>query len=534
MTDTIESAGAYWPADTSVALHEVPLGTVLARHAEAVPDRHAVVAWLADPSGETEGEFRTWTYGELYAAAVAVARGLLEDAEPGDRIALWGPNCGEWVIVDYAIALAGLTLVPLNPVLTDPEAKDLIERSGAVAVIAVPEYRGRRPLERAREFVGSAPALRRVVALDRVVEELGSSRSSDLPTVSPYGPYLIQYTSGTTGKPKGALLNQHAALNTGALLLPLLGVTEPGVWLNPLPLHHVGASVCMLFGVLASGGTIVLCPNFDPGTMLALLEKCRAKVLGAVPTILIAMLEHPDFARRDLSALEVVQIGGSTVAPALIRRAEEALGARIVNAYGQSEAPSAVQTRLEDPDEVKALTIGRPGLHREAKIVRPGTVETALHGEAGELWIRSPLRMMEYFADKAHTDATIDSDGWLRTGDLCSMDADGVITIRGRLRDVVIRGGENIYPAEVEDVLLRHPAVADVAVVGAPSERWGEEVAAFVRFRPGMEADWAELEAHAAASLARFKVPRVWRAVEDFPLTPAGKVQKYRLREWLG
>ncbi|MFF0499875.1 class I adenylate-forming enzyme family protein [Nocardia aobensis] len=534
MTDTIESAGAYWPADTSVALHEVPIGTVLARHAEAVPDRHAVVEWLADPSGETEGEFRTWTYGELYAAAVAVARGLLEDAEPGDRIALWGPNCGEWVIVDYAVALAGLTLVPLNPVLTDPEAKDLIERSGAVAVIAVPEYRGRRPLERAREFVGSAPALRRVVALDRVAEELGSSASTDLPTVSPYGPYLIQYTSGTTGKPKGALLNQHAALNTGALLLPLLGVTEPGVWLNPLPLHHVGASVCMLFGVLASGGTIVLCPNFDPGTMLALLEKCRAKVLGAVPTILIAMLEHPDFARRDLSALEVVQIGGSTVAPALIRRAEEALGARIVNAYGQSEAPSAVQTRLADPDEVKALTIGRPGLHREAKIVRPGTVETALHGEAGELWIRSPLRMMEYFADKAHTDATIDSDGWLRTGDLCSMDADGVITIRGRLRDVVIRGGENIYPAEVEDVLLRHPAVADVAVVGAPSERWGEEVAAFVRFRPGMEADWAELEAHAAASLARFKVPRIWRAVEDFPLTPAGKIQKYRLRESLG
>jgi fatty-acyl-CoA synthase len=192
-----------------------------------------------------------------------------------------------------------------------------------------------------------------------------------------------------------------------------------------------------------------------------------------------------------------------------------------------------VQTRLDDSDDVKALTIGRAGLHREARIVRPGSPETADLDEPGELCLRSPLTMAEYFDDPERTAETLDGDGWLHTGDLCSMDAAGNLTIHGRLRDLIIRGGENIYPAEVEEVLIRHPAVADVAVVGSPDERWGEQVAAFVRVRPGMDVEWAELEEFARESLAGFKVPRIWRAVDEFPLTASGKIQKFRLKEAL-
>lgn len=256
--------------------------------------------------------------------------------------------------------------------------------------------------------------------------------------------------------------------------------------------------------------------------------------MGAVPTMVHALLDHPRFVDRDVSALRLLQIGGSTVAPALVRRAEEAFGARIVNAYGQSEAPCAAQTRLGDSDEVKALTIGRPGQHREARIVRPGTAVTAPFGEPGELMIRSPLTMTGYLGDPDQTAAAFDADGWLHTGDLCVMAPDGNISMLGRIRDVIIRGGENVYPSEVENVLLSHPAISDVAVLGVPDERWGEQVGAAVRFHQGPRPSWTDLDAYARKSLASFKIPRAWRSVEVFPTTASGKVQKFRLRDAFG
>jgi fatty-acyl-CoA synthase len=522
---------AIWPADTSVPLSEEDIGTALAKQAARTPDRAAVVEWVPDDSADAHGGIlRSTTYGELHEAASRVARWLLADAEPGERIGVWAANSTEWVVLEYATALSGLVLVPINPALTEREADDLLLRSGCVAVLAGAPFRGRDLLTSARTLAGRRPGLRRAVSLPDVLDGLDPDPRTPLPAPSPHAPFLIQYTSGTTGSPKGAVLTQHAALNVGTTTVPLMGLDDAAVWVSPLPLHHVGASVCGIFPALASAGTFVTVPSFDPAVVLHLVERCRAAVLGAVPTVLLAMLELPDLARTDVSSLRVVQIGGSTVAPSLIRRAETAFGARVVNAYGQSEAPSAAQTRLDDSADVKALTIGRPGLHREARIVRPGTGRTAAFDEPGELCLRSPLTTTGYFDDPARTAETVDRDGWLHTGDLCAMDAAGNLTIHGRLRDVVIRGGENIYPAEVEDVLLRHPAVADVAVVGAPDERWGEQVAAFVRFRPGAAADWAGLEAHARSALAGFKVPRIWRAVEEFPLTASGKVQKFRLR----
>jgi fatty-acyl-CoA synthase len=524
---------SWWPADASHPLSAEPIGAVLERQAAMTPERAAVAEWLPEPGHPDGGALRAATYRELLADAQAAARGLLAFAEPGDRVGLWAANSLEWIVIEFAAALAGLVLVPLNPALTAHEASDLVRRSRCIAVLASEEFRGRRLLAEAREMTGTLPDLRAVIALPGWRDELPDDDSVRLPEPGPDSPFLIQYTSGTTGKPKGAVLTQRAALNVGVLTRPLLELGDAAVWCNPMPMHHVGGSVCVLFTVLASGGTMVVTSGFDPGMMLALLERTHATAMGAVPTMIVAMLDHPDFPRRDLSALSVVQIGGSTVAPSLIRRAEDAFGARIINSYGQSEAPSSVQSRPGDSDEAKALTIGRPGLHREARIIDPGSGATVPVGVTGELCIRSPLTMSGHLDDPGQTAATLDAEGWLHTGDLCSMDPAGQITIRGRLREVIIRGGENIYPAEVEDVLLRHPAVADVAVVGAADERWGEQVAAFVRFRPGAHADWDELEGYARASLAGFKVPRLWRDIEDFPTTASGKIQKFRLREML-
>jgi fatty-acyl-CoA synthase len=513
---------AHWPADTEYPLATGSVGAMLRRLAEIVGERPAVIERSSDA-------LVSMSYADLFAAAERAARGLLSVADPGERIGIWAPNSTAWVVVEYAAALAGLVLVPLNPALTDSEVTDLLDRSACVALFTVAEYRGQQLLQRAAAVVG--PAVRRTYDLATCHTQWDPSPTATLPDVSSDWPLLIQYTSGTTGAPKGAVLTHRAALNVGVLTGPLLDLEDAPVWCNPMPLHHVGGSVCVLLTVLAHAGTVVLMTSFDAGEVLEMLERTHANVLGAVPTMLLALLDHPTFGTRDLTALTLLQTGGSTVAPALIRRVEAALGARVVNAYGQSEAPSSAQTRLTDSDDVKALTIGRPGLHREARIVRPGTGETAPFGEPGELVLRSPLTMTAYLDDPDQTAATLDDDGWLHTGDLCSMAPDGVITIAGRIRDVIIRGGENIYPPEVENVLLAHPAISDVAVLGIPDERWGELVGAAVRFRPGPQPSWAELEAYARDALAGFKVPRIWRAVEHFPTTASGKIQKFRLVE---
>ncbi|WP_428338912.1 class I adenylate-forming enzyme family protein [Mycobacterium sp.] len=512
---------AYWPADTSVPLCDDTVGTVLRHNAVQAPDRAAVIEWLA-----ADGRYRFMSYSELARAAGAGAAILLAVAEPGERVAVWSPNSTEWVVVEYAAALAGLVLVPLNPSLTDAEVCDLLSRSGCVAILSVAEFRGQRLLDRAAAL--AIPQLRRI--FDLAAWRAGDIPARGLPHVSPEAAFLVQYTSGTTGAPKGAVLSHRVAMNVGTLSVPLLGLPEGAIWCHPLPLHHVGGSVCVLLTVLAQTGTIVLMPGFEAAAVLDALVATRATAVGVVPTVLLALLEHADAADTDLSALQLMTIGGAAVAPSLIRRAERTFGARVVNTYGQSEAPWIAQTRLDDPDEVKALTIGRAGLHREVRIVASGTAETVGCGVVGELAVRSPVMMTGYLDDPEQTAAAFDGDGFLHTGDLCSM-ADGVISFHGRCREVIIRGGENVYPTEVEKVLVSHPAVGDAAVLGVPDERWGEQVAAAVRFRDQDPPNWGELEAWARESLAGYKVPRVWRAVEEFPTTASGKVQKYILRE---
>ncbi|WP_239374715.1 class I adenylate-forming enzyme family protein [Frankia sp. Cj5] len=514
---------AHWPADTGVALCEMPVGDWLRQVADRHPDRPAL-RWQDDHG------IATVTYAELVDRAAAVAAGLLGVVAPGDRVALWAPNCPDWVVVQCAGALAGTVLVPINTSLRDEEVSHELRQSGARLIIAAAEHRGSPLRERARALADELPGRPvRVVALEELARAL-PPRPGPLPAVSPLAPFLIQYTSGTTGRPKGAVLSHFAVLNTGRIAGRVFA--GPLVWCSGLPLHHVGGSVSGVLMTFASAGTMVLSPGFEPARTLSLIERARVTALGAVPTMLYDLLAYPGLARYDISSLQVIQTGGTTVPPALIRRTEAVLGCRVVISYGQSEAPNATACLPSDSDLVKAETLGRALPRREVRIIRPGTEGTTADlGEHGELWIRSPLNMSGYHDDPEATSRTLDAEGWLHTGDLCAMDAAGILRIHGRIRDVIIRGGENIYPREVEEALLDHPGVVDAAVVGAPDERLGEVPVAFVVPAAGSATTADELAAFARSRLAYFKVPVDWHVVDDLPRTASGKVRKFLLRE---
>ncbi|HZQ58168.1 MAG TPA: AMP-binding protein [Acidimicrobiales bacterium] len=506
------AGGAWWHDDGRHTLDTRPVGRVLEDRATTRAD-HPALVW---GSG---GALESLTYASLFERALGLAARLarLVGRAP---VAVAASASVDWVVLEYAAALAGTPLVPVNPALTDEEIDHILRASGAAAVLADLTYRGApllarlpgaHPLARWRDLPGRAP----------------------LPAVSADDPFLVQFTSGTTGRPKGAVLSHRAAYNCARLSFTAMGGRDDDIWLNVMPMHHVGGSVSVALAVLSAGATLVVVPAFEPGDVLDLLARARATVIGTVPTMQLAMLEHPRFATTDLSALRIVQTGGSVVPTALIRRAEAAFGAVIVNAYGQSESPNAIQTSPDDDDRTKAETIGRPNPRRDARIVRDDG-STAAFGEPGELWMRSPLVMDAYVGVPPDVAAqTLGPDGWLRTGDVCAMDDRGTVTVLGRVRDVIIRGGENIYPAEVEGVLMRHAGISDIAVVAVADARWGEVPVACYRPAPGAAVDPADLERFGREHLASFKVPRRWVAMPALPLTASGKVKKHELRAML-
>ena len=523
---------SHWIPDGSgpALLADATIGSRLREVAAAVPDRVALVEGVRGEEG------RRWTYAELLSAAERCARGLLSRFEPGERVGVWAHNLPEWVLLEYGAGLAGITLVTINPSFQPAEAAYVLGQSRAAGVFLVPEVRGNPLAAHAQVIRGDLPELRDILRLDQLDELVSGPAvddSIDLPEVHADDPVQIQYTSGTTGFPKGAVLRHGSVLNNAMLWADRVGIPDGAVWVSPMPLFHTGGCVMGVLGALDRHATLVLMPMFESGLFLELIERERAWFAAAVPTMLIAAMDHPDASVRDLSSWRSTVSGGAQVPEALVRRIEQTLGVDFTIVYGQTEcSPVLTNTLPSDNAEDKGLTVGPPLPHTEVRIVDPATLETVPLDTPGELWARGYFTMLGYFDKPEETAETLLADGWLRTGDLATMYGRGYCRIVGRLKDMIIRGGENLFPAEIEEVLYRHPGVAEVAVVGLPDEKWGEIVAAFIRAGdPASPPHVADLRSHLRAELSPQKTPTKWYAVTDFPLTGSGKIQKFAIRE---
>ena len=523
---------SYYPADTSPALWEMTTGDALRRGADRAGDMCALVEVSPDNAPSLSGAATTdrrWTYRELLADAEACARWLLTRFAPGDHICLWAPNVPEWIIVQYGAALAGLVLVTANPSLRIEELGHVVGHSNAKALIHAAEFRGTDMDAIAR---AAAPALDRI-GIEEVTSAITHYRSgAPLPGVSPHSPAQMQFTSGTTGRPKGALLAHRALVTNAAFVAARIGQSGDTV-VTPMPLFHTAGSVLNALGAVTSLSTLVLPVMFDPVQMLRTIEREKATVTSGVPTMLSAMIAEIDRGDYDLSSLRLLYSGGAPVAPELLARVEQRFGCRMMSVYGQTElSPIVCATGYDDTPDDRAGTAGRPLPQVEVRIVRPDTEEPLPLSEQGEIQARGYQTMIAYHDQEAETARTLLANGWLRTGDLGDMDARGYVRVTGRLSDMIIRGGENIYPAEIEAALLRHLSIAEAAVFGVPHPTWGETVAACLRFADGVALPTPDaLKDHCRSLLSPQKTPADWFVVKDFPLTASGKVQKFRLSE---
>lgn len=520
---------SHWPADFSSPMLETTLGGLLRQLAHDVPTRVGFVD--ASPSPQPT---RRWTYAQLLHAGESSARALLRHFQPGEKVAVWAPNCAEWVLMQHAAALAGLVLVTVNPAYLSEEVHHVLSTAGVAGVFHAPEYRGTNMARIIADLRKQLPLLREAFDLSRWAEFSATcDESISLPEVSPLDVIQIQFTSGTTGRSKGARLHHLGLINTSRFAAQRVGFPEGGVWATAMPLFHVGGSAGSHLGAMTSAGTFVLQPSFDAGDMLRIIEEEHVNHIHAVPTMVLRMLDHPERSKRNLSSMRTLMSGGSLVPESLVQRARAEMGSRISITYGQTEANGVVcQTSPDDTIERTTTSIGQPAPHAEVKVADPQTGVVRPLGEPGEIWVRGYQVMHGYFNLPFGAEDALASDGWLRTGDVATMDASGYLKITGRLKDCIIRGGENIYPREIEHVLEQHEAVLEAQVVGEADPQWGEVVAAVLRLRAGvLEPEAMELYQHCRAHLAGYKSPVRWYYVDAFPTTTSGKVQKFTLRE---
>lgn len=518
-----------WAPDDAVPLVDATVGALLADRAERHPDVPALVG-----TRHGDGAAVRWSYGELFDEARAVAAGLLRVADPGDHVALWAPNVAEWPVIEYGAALAGVVLVALNPVLRPDELAYSLRLSGASVLVHADssrEYDLADVVDRVRPDV---PTLHETISLAEHDRWHGTPTGAT-DRAQPGVPAMMQFTSGTTGRPKGVLLAHRALVNNARLTVITAEVPAGAAAIAPLPMFHTAACVISTLGPAWLGGTQVLIERFDPPEVLARAAAERASVLFSVPTILGAVLEAARRGPGPAPPLETVLVGAATVPGRMIEAVERTFGAAVHNLFGQTElSPVLSLTRRTDTRADLVTTVGRPLPQTGAAIVDPATGDVVPVGTQGEICARGYSQMIRYHDDPDATVAAVDPGGWLHTGDLGTMDERGLIAVTGRLKEIIIRGGENIAPAEIEILLAAHPQVLQSAVVGLPDDHWGEVVAAAVVIRGGASDELAdELTAFCRERLAPHKVPAHFTVVDELPLTPSGKVQKFVLRDAL-
>jgi len=524
----VQLTESYFPAQTDDVVLETTVGSVLRDQAALTPDAEALVEAGIDGSIG-----RRWTYAELLSDAEKLATALLSRFQPGERVCVWAPNIPEWVILEYGAAIAGLTLVTANPAYRPRELHYVLEQSRSVGLLYVQEYRGNPMGSIVAEIAPSLPNLRSIIDMDdHTAFFAGANSETILPDVKPEDPVQIQYTSGTTGFPKGAVLSHLGITNNARLGAARMHLGRGITILNFMPMFHTAGCGIATLGAVQLGNRMILAKLFDPGKMLDLVETESVAFLFGVPTMLVALLEAQAARPRNVSSITLAGSGGSMVSPELVRRMKTVFGCDFETVYGQTEtSPLLTQAQIDDSLEDLCETVGQPLPQTEVAIIDPRTNAVMPIGEVGEICARGYCLMIGYNDNPEANAKTFDSQGWLHTGDLGTMDARGYVKITGRVKEMIIRGGENLFPAEIENVLLEHDDVAEVAIVGAPDERWGEIVVCFLRLRAGANFDKQALVAHCRQNIAPQKTPVHWIEITDWPLTGSGKIQKFVLRD---
>ena len=515
-------------AQTDDEVQETTVGDLLRQRAKDRADARAIIE--SNLYGEID---RIWTYRQLLDDSERLAKALASRYAPGERVTVWAPNIPEWVLMEYACALAGLVLVTANPSYQSQELRYVLEHSGSVGLFLVNDFRGNPMAEIAAEAVSGLTALRESVDLeDHEALFRQGSRAADLPVVTAGDAAQIQYTSGTTGFPKGAVLSHRGLTNNARLSTSRAGTHQDSLWANFMPMFHTSGCGMLTLGCLHAGCTMMVVKLFDPGAIIRLIEQEKVTGFIAVPTMLVGLLEAQSADPKDISSMEMILSGGSMVAPELVRAAMAGFKCGYETVYGQTEcSPIITQHHANDHIDDLCHTIGQVVPQTAVSVRDPASNRVVPVDTVGEICVRGYCNMIEYHNNPAATAETIDAEGWLHTGDLGTIDARGYVRITGRVKEMIIRGGENLFPAEIENSLLEHPDVAEVAVVGLPDPRWGEIVACFVRMEDGQVLDSGALRGFCRQHLSPQKTPTMWFQVTSFPLTGSGKVQKFALRQ---
>ena len=528
------SAPSYVHGTSTTPLLGETLGQNLRRTVERYPEREALVV-------VSQGYRATWR--QLWDATTQVALGLLAfGVEKGDRVGIWSPNRFEWVVAQFASARIGAILVNLNPAYKTAELEYALQQSGTSVLLLSRGFRQTDYRKMLEEVRPRCPELRVALVVDddwelllkngaHVSERTLTDRESSLQFDDPIN---IQYTSGTTGFPKGATLSHHNVLNNGFFVGEALRLGAEDRVCIPVPFYHCFGMVMGNLACASHGSTMVVPGEaFDALAVLQTVGTERCTALYGVPTMFIAELDHPRFGEFDFSSLRTGIMAGSPCPIEVMKKVQSRMNMREVTiCYGMTEtSPVSTQSALDDPLDKRVSTVGRVHPHVEVKIVDPGTGAVVPRGSPGELCTRAYSVMLGYWNNPEATRTSIDPAGWMHTGDLATMDEQGYVKIVGRIKDMIIRGGENVYPREIEEFLHTHPAVSEAQVIGVPSEKYGEEVMAWVKPRPGASVNQEELVKFCTGRISTFKIPRYWKFVEEFPMTVTGKVQKFRMRE---
>ena len=529
------SADSYSAGTTDVPLIEDTIDANLRATVAAHSDREALVV---------RHQGIRWSYQELDAQVDHLARALYASGlNVGDRVALWSPNRYEWVLAQYATARIGAIMVCINPAYRTHELEFALNQSGSVMLLAAPEFKTSNYKQMWADVAEQCPEIREAIFFDDptwntllnraegATSEQVAERSSSLTNTDPIN---IQYTSGTTGLPKGATLTHRNILNNGYFVGEACGYTEQDRVCIPVPFYHCFGMVMGNLGCTSHGSTMVI-PNdaFEPVSVLDAVQEEKCTSLYGVPTMFIAELGVPEFESYDLSSLRTGIMAGSPCPVEVMKQVIERMNMDDVTiAYGMTEtSPVSTQTGADDTIDQRVGSVGRVHPHVEIRVADPETGETVARGESGEFQTRGYSVMKGYWNEEEKTAQAIDSEGWMHTGDLAVMDVDGYVNITGRIKDLIIRGGENISPREIEEFLYSHPDIIDVQVVGVPNEKFGEEVCAFVQARDGATVDTEVVREFCQGKIAHYKVPRYVLSINDFPMTVTGKIQKYLLRD---